>query len=403
MHMQQSDETFSYEDAFDAMMGGWKTRALSASNQRGDATAAAQNHDSKRVYASVYLSMPHSILLQTLSSLVSTSLSPKLPKEIESLAGRGTPLLLTLDNNQHCLFPSTGMAAIDSDTWHANEDTRRFAKLATWGSMSQARCILSIPTGALVPAVSEVQRRQAASTATQQPPDVAEMASLAKRSRQDVFGCAFGSAEDRARKLEAAAAAVQRRIPRPRVERSTLESLLETGIPGRLRPLKEFGFSKEDIPFFLRDRAIFCIHTDMSSAISEGNTMLHATRRDPAFENICGSVLVYRYGIPEQQGECGAQESSRADSKKRQGSANADGTNNPLLQLRRRKGRPARMRPTADSLVLYTIHGNLYVKSNFSGLSIKFQVCFCLDCISNKNLTCAYVCRACEMCARSSK
>ncbi len=168
--------------------------------------------------------------------------------------------------------------------------------MAQWGSMSEGRCILSIPSDALGPAVSEAQLRQAALTDPQRAE--AEMASFAKRSRQDVFGCALVSPEEHARKLEAAAAAMQRRIPRPLVNRSTLEDLLERGIPGRMLPLKDFGFSRQDIPCFLKGRGIFCIQVDMGKAFVHGNTpLLHALRRGPTFENICGSVLVYGYDL----------------------------------------------------------------------------------------------------------
>ncbi len=127
-----STTTSSYEDAFDAMLlGSTFTKGHMTLAGPREATTAPPLLPKKQqhLYASIYLAMPDSITLGMLGTFAGSSseLASKLPKELSSMARRGTPMIVTLKEaplQQHCLFPCTGVPAIDNDSWHAKEDSR---------------------------------------------------------------------------------------------------------------------------------------------------------------------------------------------------------------------------------------------------------------------------------------
>ena len=71
-----------------------------------------------------------------------------------------------------------------------------------------------------------------------------------------------------------------------------LETLMFHGIPGIMHP---WNFLEGSMPHFLRTCEVLAIKVEM-----QGSKDMHAPRRQPSFENICGSVFIYNFHMHPQ-------------------------------------------------------------------------------------------------------
>ncbi len=83
--------------------------------------------------------------------------------------------------------------------------------------------------------------------------------------------------------------------------KSTFLSLLEYGIPGLMLPLKHFGYTRSDVPYYLCDVPIHCIlhdakdpkkHVDMA----DRTVPSRQTWSRPRLNNICGAAVLQNCG-----------------------------------------------------------------------------------------------------------
>lgn len=149
-------------------------------------------------------------------------------------------------------------------------------------------------------------------------------------------------------------------------EPCTLERLLYQGLPGMIHPLKDYGITRRHIPYFLRDRCIHSISVDLANhgnddddyceenkdeVTKPGSSSSRAASRPapPAFTNMCGSVFVSGYHpCPQMM---------------------------PFAATLRSPSSPSSSpSPSAASIDLFTVHGNISMGKHSSGTLVKFKV-----------------------------
>lgn len=230
----------------------------------------------------------------------------------------------------------------------------------------------------------------------------------------------------------------------------TLESLLDDGLPGLILPLRRFGMAREDVAYFLRDMEIHAINVDMRDSFSlqsgssssascrprrhakrqptlaepkvnekrmHENTMRndrrdndakkslephvelptkhYAEKKEPAFDNVCGSAFVHGYHMHAENvpygggygitvaddgmmmmagGNYGSPR--RKHAMRASASAATSSAAGLLQQLHRRRQLQQHVQSGFDNHVVcvFSAHGNLTLRRHGSGAAVTFKV-----------------------------
>lgn len=157
----------------------------------------------------------------------------------------------------------------------------------------------------------------------------------------------------------------------------SLEALLVEGLEGMMLPLEDVGMARKDLPYFLRDTGIHALQVDFARALSQqeweddeddeaaesasagpANSRLAAPRREPAFENMCGSTFVYGFHVSPS-------------------SAPPVALPGPIARcpLSRRyvQQQPPQM-SGSSCLRVFSVHGNLLLRMQAAGTMVNFKV-----------------------------
>jgi hypothetical protein len=156
----------------------------------------------------------------------------------------------------------------------------------------------------------------------------------------------------------------------------TLQRMFDEGVEGFLHPLKSVGMVQSDIPFCLRNEGIRSMELDSMTGHDEGSgSSSFLVRRGSMFENMCGSVYVPQYHMPlnEWHNLKHFQKSSPAGN----GKGHLPPVSREFVCSSCCRKADRRRSCLEDCSEVFSIHGNITLRRDSSGVAVSFKVRFC--------------------------